>query len=289
MDESSVTYHTKVMDNELLDKVTQEAKNIHWCIPPAGIPGNNPPRYVGALGDGSNITMIGGRIAYVKNNTYPNITSYPLYQCAKNSSAQYLMKKIPKNIAKLIVKLRKLVQKSYGNKAKDINKMFNVCVCNYYTEDTHQIADHRDDERWLSLNQLDNNNNPAASIIASLTLYIDEAPKKLRRFQVYDDSKNAWKNYELEHNSVLLFSNHRHRAPKVIGGNSCKRINITFRTLSPGLLGLTGYGNFYRYMSIPHQINYVNDKHLEHARHFINSAISSNIFNGKKILTKILI
>ena len=43
--------------------------------------------------------------------------------------------------------------------------MFNVCVCNFYTEDRHKIADHRDDERWLQFNQLDDKNNPFASII----------------------------------------------------------------------------------------------------------------------------
>ena len=30
------------------------------------------------------------------------------------------------------------------------------------------------------------------------------------------------------------------------------RINLTFRTILPGLIGRVGYGNFYRYMSIPY-------------------------------------
>jgi hypothetical protein len=225
----------------------------------------------------------GKKLFYVKERNYPKITSYPLYQCAKNSSCEYVMNKIPKNLCKLIVILRNLVVNSYGNKAIDVDNMFNVCVCNYYTEDKHQIAGHCDDERWLKFNQLDSSNNVFASIIASLTLYIDKIPNKLRNFEIYDNINKKWIKNNLEHNSILLFSNHKHRA-KSIGkrGESCKRINITFRTLSPGLLGLTGYGNFYRYMSIPHRINYISEKHLEHSRYFVESAHNSNNFNGRK-------
>ena len=275
-------YHKNVMNPTLLDKVTKEVLNLNWCRPPSGIPGNNPPRYVCALGDGSRIKYK-KRLFYIRQKKFPKITSYPLYQCAKNSSCEYLMKKIPRNLCKLIVILRKLVKDSYGDRVIDIDNMFNVCVCNYYTENKHQIAGHCDDERWLKFNQLDSRNNPYASIIASLTIYIDDIPNKLRNFEIYDDINKKWIKHNLEHNSILLFSNHKHRA-KSIGkrGESCKRINITFRTLSPGLLGLTGYGNFYRYMSIPIRINYVSQKHLENSKYFVESAINSNLFNGRK-------
>ena len=56
MSKSDVHYHNDVMSPDLLQKVTQEVLNIDWCIPPAGIPGNHPPRYVAALGDGSKIS-----------------------------------------------------------------------------------------------------------------------------------------------------------------------------------------------------------------------------------------
>lgn len=279
---SSVHYETDVMPPELLKKVVQEVKNIQWCRPPAGIPGNYPPRYTAALGDGSHVSTKANKVFYKKQPNFPNITSYPLFQCAKNSSAHYQMNKIPPNLVRLISILRQLVKKNYGENAININDMFNVCVCNYYTQDNHQIADHRDDERWLAFNEL-NNGTLSASIIASLTIYPDEIPDTLRRFQIYDDNVGIeqWTTMELEHNSIVFFSNHRHRAPAVKRGASCKRINITFRTLSSGLLGLTGYGNFYRYMSIPYQITYVDPRHFEHSKQFVQSVIDSNNFNNR--------
>jgi len=276
-----IYYINNVMSPELLSKVIKEIKNIQWARPPAGIPGNYPPRYVGVLGDGSNVSSKGNKIFYKKQSNFSNTTSYPLFQCAKNSSAHYKMNKIPPNLVKLITILRQLIKKNYGNDAININDMFNVCVCNFYTEDNHQIADHRDDERWLTFNEI-NNGNLSASIIASLTIYINKIPNNLRRFQIYNDINGKWDTFYLEHNSILFFSNHRHRAPPVIKQSSCQRINITFRTLSKNLLGLIGYGNFYRYMSIPYMITYVNSKHYEYSKQFIESAINSNKFNNRK-------
>ena len=269
-------YETNVMPSRLLEKVVQEVKNLPWSRPPAGIPGNYPPRYVAALGDGSNVSSKANKVFYKKQPNFPDTTCYPIFQCAKNSSAHYRMNKIPPNLVRLITILRQLVKKNYGDNAINTNDMFNVCVCNFYTEDSHQIADHRDDERWLAFNEI-NSGKLSASIIASLTIYPDEIPDNLRRFQIYDESEgeNKWKTLHLQHNSILFFSNHRHRAPAVIKSSSCKRINITFRTLSTGLLGLTGYGNFYRYMSIPYQITYVDPKQ------FVQSAIDSNNFNNR--------
>ena len=197
------------------------------------------------------------------------------------------MQEFPKSIQSMVLHLRTMVAKIYGNKAINIDSMFNVAVCNYYTEDRHQISAHKDDERWLELNELDKSNNPCASIIASLTMYVDEIPDILRKFEIYNETDKKWISHPLEHNSVIFFSNHQHRA-KNIGkrGKSCKRINLTFRTLSPGLLGLTGYGNFYRYMSIPHTISCVNDKHIVYSSKFIESSINSNLFIGKSIFTE---
>lgn len=281
MSHSNIYYQPNIMDSLLLKQVILDVKNIKWSRPPSGIPGNLPPRYVAALGDGSKIFTNKKKVIYIKPKNYPNITSYPIFQCAKNSSAHYKMNKIPKNLCKLIGILRNLVKDRYKNNAINVDNMFNVCVCNLYTDDSHQIADHRDDERWLEFNELDNNNIPYASIIASLTLYLhSNINSQLRRFQIYDDENKKWITKYLEHNSILLFSNHRHRAPVASKGQSSYRINITFRTLSPGILGLTGYGNFYRYMSIPFKIVCVNNNHLNHCKHFINSAIHANKFNN---------
>ena len=127
---SNVFYHNNAIASPELTKLIGELKNLHWSIPPSGIPGNHPPRYVCALGDGSRIVGSPNRVLYIKNKSYPESFAYPAYQCAKSSSALYRPKKIPINLAKLILKLRKIVQSSYGNRAKNIHRMFNVCVCN---------------------------------------------------------------------------------------------------------------------------------------------------------------
>ena len=282
---SNVFYHPKILDHNELVNLTKELKQLPWCIPPSGIPGNNPPRFVAALGDGSRIAGTHSKILYIKNKRYPKTVAYPAFQCAKSSSAMYNMRRIPLKLAKLIIKLRQLVKSSYGDLAIDIDKMFNVCVCNYYTENRHQIAAHKDDERWLRFNEKPASNDGSdASIIASLTIYPDQIPTKLRQFQIYNEKDSKWETFELEHNSILLFSNHQHRV-KPVGkrGENSERINITFRTLAPGLLGLTGFSNFYRYMSIPYQINCINEKHRKHCQQFIQSAENANRYHNKKL------
>lgn len=273
------------MNSELLKNITQECIDLPWCQPPAGIPGNYPPRKVSVLGNGERIINVNGIPKKIKSQ-YPESVAYPLFQCAKNGSAIYKMRKFPKYLSQLIINLRKMVKSKYKHKAINIKKMFNVAVCNYYDEDCHQIAAHRDDERWLEFNEINNDGELSASIIASLTIYIDKEPTKLRNFEIHNDLSKKWETYNLENNSIILFSNHLHRA-KSIGknGESCRRINITFRTLTNGLLGLTGYGNFYRYMSLPYKINYVNDKQKRHSNYFIDSAKKANDFNKHNLFT----
>ena len=277
------------MDPELLHNVIEESKNLPWCKPPAGIPGNNPPRNVCVLGNGDTIVGTIKSPKYKKTIGFPKNVSYPLYQSAKSSCGIYQMRPIPINISKLVLSLRNYVKQFYNTSAVDIDSMFNVVVCNYYTEDSHQISDHRDDERWLKFNEI-NQGKKTSSIIASVTLYVDDIPSKLRNFEIYNETDNCWNKYDLDHNSIIFFSNHRHRA-KCIGkrGVSCKRINLTFRTLTNGLLGLTGYGNFYRYMSLPHKIILNRNHKQELIRHFYDSIKYSNSFNRNEVYSNDII
>ena len=135
--EAPVFYHKNVLKPEDLQNTIEEVKNLNWCIPPAGIPGNHPPRYVSVLGDGSRVLHNKNKIIYFKQKSFPEHTSYPLYQCAKNSSGIYKMNKITPNLVKLITKIRKLVTTSYNKYAHNVDDMFNVCVCNYYTQKQH--------------------------------------------------------------------------------------------------------------------------------------------------------
>ena len=283
---TNIFYKENVFNNS--NAIVKESINLPWCKPPSGIPGNNPPRNVCVLGDGSSIVGTIDHPKHKKYCRYPKNVSYPLYQCAKNSYASYTMRPIPNTFSKIILQLRDIVRATYQDKVIDVDSMFNVIVCNYYTEDSHQISDHRDDERWLKFNELDSCGNPVASIIASLTFYVDDEPSILRNFEIYDDNTNRWNKYQLRHNSLVLFSNHRHRA-KCIGkrGKSCKRINLTFRTLTTGLLGLTGYGNFYRYMSIPKKIFLSSKNSHDIVTHFYKSIEFSNNFNKNNYYTDI--
>ena len=75
------------------------------------------------------------------------------------------MNKITPNLVKLITKIRKLVTASYNKYAHNVDNMFNVCVCNYYTQKQHKISAHRVDERWLQKNLTNKHDNSKSSII----------------------------------------------------------------------------------------------------------------------------
>lgn len=273
-----VTYKENfIEDTTFLNDVLSDAQNLKWCLPPAGIPGNNPPRYVSVFGNGATIRDDQTSNLVNKPNFYPKEVAYPMYQCAKSSSCIYNLQPIPKNLSKLILYMRNSVRDIYGSDIIDVDNMFNVGVCSLYTEKIHRISEHRDDERWLYKNELDAHGKPIASIIASLTLYIDSKPDDIRPFDIYDDQTEKWDTIELKHNSVVFFSNHRHRVkPMRKKTKNNTRLNITFRTLAPGLLGLTGYGNFYRYMSLPYKINIVDDNHLKWVHYFTDSVYKNN-------------
>lgn len=255
-----VYYLENYSDLPLLDA----SLKLNWCKPPAGIPGNYPPRQVAVFGKPKERENIG----------------YPLFQCAKSSTTCYHMVDFPPIFKKLVKQLRKSVYKLYGKRVKDINNLFNIAVCSRYTKRTDKISPHQDDERWLKPN-LDNEN----SIIASLTLYVDEEPTNPRRFQIKDDDE--WVNFNLHHNSILFFSNQTHRVlPLKKKDKNSDRINITFRTLETGLLGLVGYGNFYRYMSLPFKIQFTKIELQKKYLHYFNKLVNDleiEIVNNKKI------
>ena len=172
------------------------------------------------------------------------------------------MIEFPKIFQQLVLELRKSVKKIYGKRLSNLDNMFNVAVCNRYTGRDDKIAGHRDDERWLQKNLDDK-----SSLIASMTFYVGEVPNPLRRFQIKTEGK--WKDFQLQDNSVIFFSNHEHRVMALRKKDpDSQRINLTFRTLEPGLLGLVGYGNFYRYMSIPYEIH--TNELEKYAKYFLN-------------------
>ena len=287
-------YHDNAIPRELFSGVRHEAITLPWCRPPSGIPGNRTPRNVAVLGDGSSVykdnsTSTGTKL--VMNRLFGDEVVYPLFQSSKDCSAHYKTRKLSPYICKLILHMRELVKKNYGNTAINIDNMFNIAICNFYTEKEHKINAHKDDERWLERNQLDREGNPAASIIASLTIYPEyeygKNPDYLRNFGIYDEDEKKWKDIDLKNNSILFFSNHEHRCKGVPKRKTnVPRINITFRTLAPGLLGFVGYSNFYRYMSIPTQITFTQNKlNMDRVQLFINEAKNANDFNNKTIYT----
>ena len=281
-----VHYTDNAIPSDIYDGAISEIRSLNWCRPPSGIPGNRTPRNVAVLGDGSNIVKTDSGIDHVFGHIPSSTFAYPLFQTSKNCSAIYEPNPIPDNISHFIIHLRSMVRKLYGDTVIDVDNMFNVVVCNYYTEHCHQINAHRDDERWLSHNQLDSNGKPCASIIASLTIYPDDPnPPHLRTFEIQNDDTGEWQSHDLRHNSVLFFSNHNHRAKALSKRKSnVRRYNLTFRTVAPGLLGNVGYSNFYRYMSIPTKIVLIDgDKDRGKEQYYIDAAHDANRFNERDI------
>tara|TARA_B100000925_G_C22005218_1_gene473335 strand:- start:2526 stop:3533 length:1008 start_codon:yes stop_codon:yes gene_type:complete len=287
-----VFYIDDAIPSSILTGVKKNIENIPWCRAPAGIPGNTVPRNVSVLGDGKIIKGNDKLVLYKTEKDFGKSfnVSYPMFQCAKSSSNIYHMRRIPYHLARFVLHLRKKVKELYKDRCRNVDRMFNVVICNNYTENIHQINAHRDDERWLEHNEIGDDGNPCASIIASLTLYPDGEPDVLRSFEIQDDETQKWNNIELKDNSVVFFSNHMHRAkayPKTLEHKN--RINLTFRTILPGLLGRVGYGNFYRYMSIPYHIKPVGDKNLERISLFVDSIKKSNIFNDMQVFNENII
>ena len=285
-----IYYHDNAIPRDLFSGIRSEAIGLPWCRPPSGIPGNRTPRNVAVLGDGSNVyndnTSPSGT-KLVMDRKFGNDVVYPLFQCAKDCSAHYKTKKLSPVICKLILHMRDLVKQNYGDKVINVDNMFNIAICNFYTEKEHKINAHRDDERWLEKNQLDDKGNAVASVIASLTLYpkyeYGDNPTDLRNFGIYNEDSKKWDDIDLKNNSILFFSNHEHRCKGVYKKHTNEpRINITFRTLAPGLLGFVGYSNFYRYMSIPYRITFTENKfNQDRVDLFITEANKANEFNNK--------
>lgn len=270
-----VEYLPNILNLDSDTDLIREIKHLNWCRPPSGIPGNRTPRNVAVLGDGSVINKLGELQKTAISEI--NEVSYPLFQTAKDSYAIYDKIPIPLHLRQFILKLRQIVRNTYGDSAKNIDSMFNVIVCNYYSESKHQISAHQDDERWLVKNL--EKNGEHTSLIASLTYYPNtKNPSHLRKFQINDGNK--WIDYKLENGSVILFSNHLHRVKPIPKKEpNIERINLTFRTLHPDLLGLIGYGNFYRYMSLPKRISICENKVSEEKiRLFWHAMIESNEF-----------
>ena len=285
-------YHDNAVPRELFSGLRNEAIGLPWCRPPSGIPGNRTPRNVAVLGDGSDVyydSSSSTDTKLVMNRKFGNDVTYPLFQCAKDCSAHYKTRKLSPFICKLILHMRELVKQNYGDRVINVDKMFNIAICNFYTEKDHKINAHKDDERWLERNQLDKDGNPVASIIASLTLYPNyeygDNPDNLRNFGIYNEDSKKWEDMDLRNNSILFFSNHEHRCKGVYKKHTNEpRINITFRTLAPGLLGFVGYSNFYRYMSIPYRLTFTENKfNQQRVDLFSTEANKANEFNQKKL------
>ena len=192
------TYYTdNAVPRHLYDRVLCEARNLPWCRPPSGIPGNRTPRNVAVLGDGSTVysdsSSYTGKATLKMDRKIPDEVAYPMFQSCKDCTAHYRMRPLTPAISELILHLRDIVREQFRETVVDVDEMFNIAICNYYTEKDHKINEHRDDERWLTHNQLDSNGNPCASIIASLTLYPDckyeHQPEYLRNFGIYNDDK----------------------------------------------------------------------------------------------------
>ena len=285
-------YHDNAVPRELFSGLRNEAIELPWCRPPSGIPGNRTPRNVAVLGDGSDVYYDNSSsqdTKLVMNRKFGHDVSYPLFQCAKDCTAHYKTRKLSPFICKLILHMRELVRQNYGDRAINVDKMFNIAICNFYTEKEHKINAHKDDERWLERNQLDKDGKPVASIIASLSLYPDyeygDNPDNLRNFGIYNEDSKKWEDMDLKNNSILFFSNHEHRCKGVYKKHTNEpRINITFRTLAPGLLGFVGYSNFYRYMSIPYRLTFTENKfNQQRVDLFSTEANKANEFNQKNI------
>lgn len=240
--------------DDLVDCFIREMYNTKWNY---GIPGgfltNQPKRQVMAFGNGSAINNEGG----LYGESWPT-TYWTSKMNQSNVTLETDTVEMPIALRRLVPGLRNLFQKTFVD-AKLTDNTFSICVANYYSDPSMNIAAHTDDNIWYPR---ECENGP---VFASITLYPEGSPESepaYSRFQI--KTNNAWKTIPLKHESILIMpSNIEHRVvghTKKMIPHFRPRINITIRSCYPimenPLMNAMAVANHTRYYRLPKSIYY---------------------------------
>lgn len=246
----------KLLTANELDSLYTNASQLKWN---SGIPGgfitNTPQRLVNAFGDGS---------GYDKDNASIGASwNCGAWTAAVHQSDVTLLTKVeplPDWLQKIGLLCRELAKTHF--QITTTAHTFNIAVCNKYSNVSHDIKAHTDDNEWYTTE-----NSNVGPMFASLTLYPSTKPTKQEeyaRFQILVDEK--WTDVKLEDASILLMpSCIPHRVCSAHRKNSFHpRINITLRSVpsieSDAYNSLRGVSNHARYYRIPHRLLLAQDK-----------------------------
>ena len=227
------------------NKILKAVRKFHWNkFIPGGWLDYGPPRMVTGYGDGSYYTDDGVKYGFNYGET-AWAASIPI----STATAIAETKAIPASFLKtgILHRVRSSL-KQYGAKVGDHSG--SGLWCNYYSERTHRIAAHRDNENYYERNF---KNEP---LFVSLTLYEDGncSLDNLARFQIRE-TNGDWKTVELPHLSLLVMSgNIEHRVLESVKSKPYrKRYNITFRNpirydddLIKNYRFFSNFGRYYR-------------------------------------------
>ena len=209
-----------LLDN---NNILNEVRKLEWKRKiPGGWLKYGPPREVCAYGDGSLYTEKGKKYGpKYKETAWAG--AIPLNKSTLVVKTQPLPKDLMKTT--LMKQLRDCL-KVYGAEVDDSS-----CTgmwCNYYNQETDNIAPHKDDENYYQRNY------KKQPLFVSLTLYEDNSDslKNLARFQIKEEGK--WKSIDLPHKSLLVMSGDiEHRVVKPKKNKFRKRYKIPYKVYLP--------------------------------------------------------
>lgn len=248
-----IDLNTVLSTSEIHD-LEEAAKLLDWNDNiPGGFIHNTPQRRVNSFGDGSGYDNM---LASVGSKWTDGYWTLAVHQ--SDVTMRTPLQELPCWLKKLGIQCRKFAEDNYNITTTD--HTFNLAVCNYYTDNNHEIAAHTDDNEWYVRDL------PEGPMFASLTLYPHGKPKAVcehANFQIYVN--DVWENVTLPHASILLMpSCIPHRVRKMKTSTFFPRINITLRSVPSieknPLYSMQGTSNHARYYRKPVEIMIPSDK-----------------------------
>ena len=268
------------MTDAEIQQLKTDASKIKWNKNvPGGFTHNVPQRQVNAFGDGSGYNSSEDVVGHCWNDGF--------WTAAVHQNDATLVTKLeglPKWLKRLGLLCRTLAKDLMDIKPTDYT--YNLAVCNNYTEPSHDIKQHTDDNDWYVK---DTDQGPT---FVSLTLYPTTLPQNAKEhanFQILAGGK--WHDLVLPDASLLFMpSCLPHRVKSSKADNFHSRINVTLRSVpspfSDPVRSLQGVSNHSRYYRLPDKLIVSQDsdetEHIGKIKQAFNACLQAH---GKPALT----
>lgn len=261
------------MSHTEIQKLKKKAVQIQWNQNvPGGFTHNVPQRQVNAFGDGSGYNSCDNIVGHHWSNGYWTAAVHQ-----NDATLITKLQQLPKWLKRLGLLSRHFAKDLIGIQPTDYT--YNLAVCNKYTEPSHDIKQHADDNEWYVK---DSEQGPT---FVSLTLYPTSLPQndeEHANFQILAGGR--WHDIVLPDASLLFMpSCLPHRVKSCRPNQFHQRINITLRSVpSPfedPVRSLQGVSNHSRYYRLPDKLIVSQDNasgHIESIKEAFNACLRAH-------------